>query len=362
MTRTASPTPAIMLVPFALPARNTTGEPPAPEQLRIVSFQLGRGAMLSSRLAATFSIALLAMVAGAACGQDYPNRPIRIVTSSPGSGSDGVARLIAQGITGPLGQPVIVENRPSALTGDFAMKALPDGYTLLVEGNSFWLAPLIQKTPYDVLRDFSPITVALLRPNVLVAHPSVPANSIKELIALAKAKPGQLNYGSSGTASSEQIAMEMLKFMAGGINIVHVPYKGVVPAVTAVIAGEVQLVIASPALVGPHLKGGKLKAYGVTTPTPFALLPNVPAIASVLPGYEQTTRTGLFASGKPPQAIIKRLHQEAVRVVNSADTREKFTNMGVEPVGNTPEEFVAVIKSDVAKIGKVIKDAGIKAE
>jgi len=319
--------------------------------------------MLIFRFAGIFSIGLMVMGADMANGQNYPNKPIRIVTASPGSGSDGVARLIAQGISGPLGQPVVVENRPSALTGDFAMKALPDGYTLLVEGNSFWLAPLIQKTPYEVLRDFTPITIVLLAPNVVVAHPSVAANSLSELIALAKAKPGQLNYASSGTGSSQQLAMEMLKFMSGGINIVHVPYKGIVPALTAVIAGEVQLVAATAALTGPHIKSGKLKAYGVTSAKPSPILPGLPTIASLgLPGYEQVTRTALFAVGKPPKAIVDRLHQETVRIVNTAETREKFANLGVEPVGNTSEEFIAIIKSDEVTMGKLIKAAGIKAD
>ena len=320
--------------------------------------------MLLSRFSGVCLIGLMLFTAAQlALAQDYPNKPIRIVTASPGSGSDGVSRLIAQGISGTLGQPVVVENRPSALTGDFAMKALPDGYTLLVEGNSFWLAPLIQKTPYDVLRDFTPITIVLLAPNVLVGHPSVAANSLSELIALAKAKPGQLNYGSSGTGSSQQLAIEMLKHMAGGINIVHVPYKGVVPALTALIAGEVQLVAATAALTSPHIKSGKLKAFGVTSAKPSPILPGLPTIASLgLPGYEQVTRTALFACGKPSAAIINRLHRETVRVVNLPETKERFANMGVEPVGNTPEEFVAIIKSDVVTMGKVIKDAGIRAD
>jgi tripartite-type tricarboxylate transporter receptor subunit TctC len=318
--------------------------------------------MLLKHIAGIISLCVLALGTSAACAQAYPTKPIRIVTASPGSGSDGVARLLAGGISGPLGQPVIVENRPSALTGDFAVKALPDGYTLLVEGNSFWLAPLIQKTPYDVMKDFSPITIALLTPNVLVGHPSIPANTLSELIALAKAKPGLLNYGSSGVGSSQQLAIEMLNFMAG-IKLVHVPYKGVVFALTAVLANEVQLVAATPALTGPHIKAGKLKAYGITTPVPSPLLPGVaPIAAQGYPGYEQVTRTALFAVGKPPQAIIDRLHMEAVRVIHLAETKERFTNMGVEPVGNTPAEFIAIIKNDVTKMGKVIKDAGIRAD
>ena len=310
--------------------------------------------------AGILSIGVMVIAPDVAGGQDYPSKPIRIVTATPGSGSDFVARLIAQGIAAPLGQPVIVENRPSNLTGDTARKALPDGYTLLVEGNSFWLGPLVQKMPYDVLRDFTPVTIVLLAPNVLVAHPSVAANSVTELIALAKAKPGQLNYGSSSTGSSQQLALELLKFMAG-VDIVEVSYKGVVATVMGVIAGEIQLVSAQASIVGPHIKSGKLKALGVTTPKPSPLFPDLPTIASAgLPGYELVTRTGLFAAGKPPRPIIQRLNQEIVRTLNTSETKEKFFNAGVEAVGNTPEDFVAIIKSDMVKMGKLIKDAKIR--
>ena len=318
--------------------------------------------MLLSRFAMTFLLCL-AVTTPPVSAQDYPNKPTRIITSSPGSGSDFVARLIAQGITGPLGQPVIVDNRSSNLTGDYAMNAPPDGYNLLVESNSFWLAPLLQTKPYEVLRDFTPVTTVLSRPNIVVVHPSVAANSVSDLIVLVKARPGQLNYSSSGNGSSEQLAMEMLKFMAGGINIVHVSYKGSAPAVTAVVAGEVQMVIASAALVLPQIKAGKLRALAVTSAKPSPILPNLPTVASFgLRDYDYMTITGLFASGKPPQAIIHRLNQEIVRVVNSAETRDRFAAMGVEPVGNTPEEFVAIIKADVARMGNVIKQAHITAD
>ena len=303
--------------------------------------------MSPTRFAQIISIVLMAMGASIAWAQDpstgsgqaFPNRPIRIITSLPGGGSDFTARLIAQGISGPLGQPVIVENRPSNLTGDFAMKALPDGYTLLVEGNSFWFTPLIQPQRYDVLRDFTPVTIALNSPNIIVVHPSVPANSIRELIALAKAKPGQLNYGSS-FGSTSHLAMEMLKSMAG-INIVHVPYKGSGPAVNAVIAGEVQFMSASAAAVAPFTKSGKLRALAVTSAKPSAMLPGLPTIASAVPGYELELTTGLFASGKPPKAVINRLNQEIVRALNTKEIKEKFFTTGGETVGNTPEEFAA---------------------
>ena len=308
------------------------------------------------------AVGLTALGAVVVHAQDFPNRPIRVITSLPGGGSDFASRLIAQGISGPLGQPVIVENRPSNLTAEVAMKAQPDGYTLLVEGNSFWFAPLLQKTPYEVLRDFSPVTIALSAPNILVLHPSVPANSVTELIALAKAKPGQLNYGSSGTGSSQHIAIEMLNFMAG-INIVHVPYKGNGPALTGTMAGEVQLMASSAAAAAHFLKSGKLKVLAVTTAKPSALFPNVPTIASAgLSGYEIGTRTGLFATGKPPLAIIKRLNHEIVRALHTPEIKEKFFKAGVETVGNTPEEFTAIIKSETARVGKIIKEAGIKAD
>ena len=310
----------------------------------------------------TFLGSAMIVAAGLAGAQDYPNRVIRIITATPGSGSDFTARLIAQGISGPLGQTVIVENRPSNLTGEIAVKALPDGYTLLVEGNSFWFAPLLQKTPYDVLRDFSPITIALFAPNIVVLHPSVPANSINELIALAKAKPGQLNYGSSGTGSSQHLAIEMLKSMAG-INIVHVPYKGNAPALAGTIANEVQLMSSSAAAAAPFLKSGKLKVLAVTSAKPSALFPGLPTVASAgLPGYDLASRTGLFATGKPPKAVINRLNLEIVRALRTPEIKEKFSSAGVETIGNTPEEFTAIIVSEIAIIGNVIKDAGIKAD
>jgi tripartite-type tricarboxylate transporter receptor subunit TctC len=324
--------------------------------------------MSPTRFAGTISISLVAVGAGSVSGQDtstgsgqaFPNRPIRIVTSLPGGGSDFTARLIAQGISGPLGQPVIVENRPSNLTGDFAMKALPDGYTLLVEGNSFWYTPLIQPQRYDVLRDFTPVTIALNSPNIIVVHPAVPATSIRELIALAKAKPGQLNYGSS-FGSTSHLGMAMLKSMAG-IDIMHVFYKGGGPAVNAVIAGEVQFMSASAAAVAAFTKSGKLRALAVTSAKPSAMLPGLPTVGSTVPGYELELTTGLFASGKPSKAVISRLNQEIVRALNTKDIKEKFWNAGGETVGSTPEEFTASIKSDIGRMGKVIKDAGIKAE
>ena len=318
--------------------------------------------MLLSRISSMVAVAMMALVPGLLCGQDFPNRPIRIITSLPGGGSDFAARLIAQGIAGPMGQPVIVENRASSVTGATAMNALPDGYTLLVEGDSFWIAPLLQKTPYVVLKDFSPVTTALTAPSILVVNPSVAVNSASDVIALAKSKPGQLNYASSGVGGSQHLAMEMLKSMAG-VNIVHVPYKGSGAALTGVVAGEVQFFISGAAAAAPFIKSGKVKALAVTTAQPSALFPGVPTIASAgLPGYELVSWTGLFASGIPPKATMNRLNQEIVRALHSKEIKERFFSAGVETVGNTPGEFAAIIKSDVAKIGKLLKDLGIKAD
>lgn len=317
--------------------------------------------LLSRSVVGMLSLGLTIVGSGMVYGQDFPNRPIRIITSLPGGGSDFASRLIAQASAPLLGQPVIVENRPSNLTGEVAMKAQPDGYTLLVDSNSFWFTPLMQKTPYDVLRDFSPVTIALNGPNIIAVHPSVAATSIRELIALAKAKPGQLNYAAS-IGSTPHIAMETLKSMAG-INIVHIPYKGSGLAVTGVVSGESQLLSSSAASVAPFIKSGKLRALAVTSAQPSALLPGLPTVASAgLPGYDLSSLNGVFASGKPPSAVINRLNRDIVRALNSPEVKEKFSNAGVEIVGSTPEEFAAKIKSEVVRIGKVVKDAGIKIE
>jgi len=294
-------------------------------------------------------------------GQVFPNRPIRIITSLPGGGSDATSRLIAQASAPLLGQPVIVENRPSNVTGEVAMKAQPDGYTLLVDSNSFWTTPLMQKTPYDVLRDFSPVTIAATGPNLIVVHPTVAATSIRELIALAKSKPGQLNYAAS-LGSTPHLAMEMFKSMAG-ISIVHVPYKGSGQAVLAVLAGECQVMSTSAASVTPHIKSGKLRALAVTSAQPSALFPALPTMASSgFPGYDLSTLNGVFASGAPPRTVINRLNRDIARALHSPELKEKFLNNGTETVGSTPEEFTAKIKSEVVRLGKVVKDANIKIE
>jgi tripartite-type tricarboxylate transporter receptor subunit TctC len=310
-------------------------------------------------VARMFPVGMLILCAGVASGQNYPNKLIRIVTSSPGSNNDWGARLIAQEITKTLGQSVIVENR-GGLGVEQVAKAPPDGYTLLFYGNTVWLLPFLRdNVPYDPVRDFSTITLAVTSPIVIVVHPSLPVKSLKELIALAKARPGELNYAAGTIGASPHLATELFKAMAG-INLVRVPYKGTGPSVIALVGGEVHLMFSGLGSVAPHLKSGRLRALAVATSRPSALVPGLPTVAAAgVPGYEAASIIGMFAPAKTPAAIIHLLNQEIVRALNRADVKELFLNSGAEVVGSSPEEFAATIKSDMARLGKVIKDAGI---
>ena len=308
------------------------------------------------------SIGMVVAGVGAVSGQDYPNKPIRLVTTAAGSGSDVTSRVLAQGVSGPLGQPVIVDNRGTGvIPAGFASKAPPDGYTLLVNGNSLWTFPLLQKTLYDVVRDFSPITLIEMSVNVVVVNPSVPAKSVKGLIALAKARPGELNYGSTVAGSSSHLAAELFKYMAG-VNIVHVPYKGMGPALTDLIGGRVQLVVGSATVMAPHLKSGSLTGLAVTSAAPSALFPELPTVAATVPGYESVGMTGVFAPAKTPEAVIKRLNQEMVRFLKTAEAKEKFFGLGAEAVGNLPPELAAAVKAETGRLDKLIKEIGIRAD
>jgi len=295
-------------------------------------------------------------------GQEYPSKSIRIVTAAAGGGSDFTSRVVAQGISGPLGQPVIVDNRTAILAAEAVLKAPPDGYTLLVTGTSFWVGPLLQKAPYDAVRDFAAVVQIAREINLVAVHPSVPAKSVKELIALAKARPGELNYALTVVGSSNHLSAELFKSMAG-VNIVGIAYKGSAAGITALISGEVQLSINDAGLVSPHVKSGRLRALAVTSAEPSALVPTLPTVAaSGLPGYEAVSMTGLWAPAKTPGTILNRLNQEIVRFLRTAEAKEKFLNNGAETVGSSPEQFASTIISDIAKWGKVIKDAGIKVQ
>ncbi|MBI4190419.1 MAG: tripartite tricarboxylate transporter substrate binding protein [Betaproteobacteria bacterium] len=308
-----------------------------------------------------FSVGLMVVGAGVAYGQDYPNKPIRILASGPSGSNDFSARIIAQGISDPLGQQAVVENRLSAVIGEIAAKAPPDGYTLLVAADSLFVLPLIRKMSYDAARDFSPVSLIARAPLIFVVHPSLPVKSVKELIALAKARPGELNYGSTSPGSPNQLAAELFKSMAG-VNIVQISYKGSGVAAIGLISGEVQVTFDTGASLTPHIKSGKLRALGITTAKPSALFPDLPTVAETLPGYDAGLLAAMFVPAKTPTTIITRLNQEIVRLLSQAEVRKKFVDGGLETVGSSPEELATTVKSDMVKWSKVIKDAGIRVD
>lgn len=293
--------------------------------------------------------------------QNYPNKPVRIVTSEVGGGTDLGARLVARGLSGTLGQPVIVENRggaSGALAADIVVKASPDGYTVLYYTNALWLTPFMRdNVSYDPIRSFAPVILVAKSPQVLVLNPSVPASSVKELIALAKAKPGQLNYGGGAVG---MLAAELFKSMAG-VNIVRISYKGAGPALTAAISGEVQVLMAAAGSIGPQIRAGRVKALAVTSATRALAFPELPTIAeAALPGYEAVAAFGMLAPAKTPAAIINRLNRETAQVLATPEVKDTLLKVGIEVAGGSPEQFLAAIKAEMASMGKVIKEAGIR--
>jgi tripartite-type tricarboxylate transporter receptor subunit TctC len=299
-----------------------------------------------------------------ASGQAYPNKVVRIVAGESGGGADFAARLIAHGLTAGFGQQVIVENRGGAsgvIAAELVARAPPDGHTLLLFSSSFWTLPLMQSVSYDPVRDFVPITLALNSPNILVVHPSLPVKSVRDLIALARARPGELNYGMGSAGSAGHIGAELFKNMAG-IDIVRVPYKGSGSTMNALMVGEVHLFFAGAGSAAPHLRSGRLKGLAITSAQPSVLLPGLPTIAaSGLEGYECAVQTGIFAPARTADAIVTRLNQEIIRVLTSVDVKRQFAITGVETVGSSTAEFGDKIRSDVAKLTKLIRDTGIRS-
>lgn len=319
-------------------------------------------AALASKLAVAF---LLASSAGAATGQQaFPAKPVRIVTSQAGGGSDFTVRLMAQGLTENWGHPVVVDNRGGGIiAGEIVSRAPADGYTLIYYGSTLWLLPLIRKdVPYDTAKDFAPVIEAVSTPAILVAHPGVPVRSVQDLIALAKAKPGALNYGSAAVGTATHMSMELFKHLAG-VDILRVPYKGTGGALNDLLGGRVQLMFAVAAAVATHVRTGKLRALGITSSRPSPVFPDLPTIASAgVPGYEALQFSGVFAPAKTPRAIVERLNADMRRVLNSPPVKQRITSSGAEVVAGTPAEFAKRIKTDVAVLGKVIRAAGIREE
>jgi tripartite-type tricarboxylate transporter receptor subunit TctC len=317
-------------------------------------------ALCSSFFIALITTATIFLSAGTALSQDYPTRPVRIVTSDIGGAGDFVTRTIGPGLHAALGQPIVVENRP-ANAAEVVAKAAPDGHTLLLYGPTVWITPLVRKSSWDPLRDLAPITLTVRAPNLLVVTPTLPVKTVKDLIALAKARPGDLNFASSETGSSTHLAAELFKYMTG-VNIVRVNYKGPALAINDIIGGRVELMFLAANSVRGHIKSGKLRALAVTTEKPTPLFPGMPTVSAAVPGYESAAQFGFFAPAKTPAPLVSRLNQEVVRFLNTPETKERFFNAGMDIIANSPDQFSAMLKSETVKWTKVISVAGIREE
>lgn len=316
-------------------------------------------------IAAVIGIGLLADGAGAAA-QSYPTKPIRfLVGFPPGGTNDIVARIVAPKLSEYLGQQVVVENRGeanTAIASELMARAAPDGYTIMLNGPGHATNPSLIKLNFDSIKDFAFITLLAESQNLLVVHPSLPVKNVKELIALSRKRPGDINYGSSGSGTTVHLSAELFQYMTG-VKWVHVPYRGGGPGVVAMIAGEVSLYFGNVPTVIRHARAGKLRALAVTGAKRLAADPDIPTIAeSGVPGYEVTNFFGMSAPAKTPKPILDRLHTETVRALKSPDVREKLQGLGADPVGNTQEQYATFIQNEIAKWAKVIKAAGIKAD
>lgn len=320
-------------------------------------------------LAASFlSTAAFAQAASTSSGQAYPVKPIRfIVPFAAGGGNDNVARLVGKRLADSLGQPVVIDNRPGAggvLGAELAAKAAPDGYTLFLGGvGSHAINPnLHERLPYDPVKDFAPIALLASAPLILVVHPSVSADSIREFIALARSKPGQFNYASNGNGSSSHLAAVMFDAMAG-VSMVHVPYKGLSPALTDLLSGRVQLMFSSVVAILPHIKAGKLRGLAGTASKRLSSMPELPTLAeSGLTGYEASSWYGVLAPAGTPGEIVAKLNAGMVKALEQPEVRNSLLAEGAEPVGGTPEQFAAHIRSEMERLGKLIREAKIRIE
>jgi tripartite-type tricarboxylate transporter receptor subunit TctC len=310
------------------------------------------------------AIALLPVLAHAA-GDTYPTRPLRIVTAEAGGGADYVARVVAAELTSLLGQQVIIDNRrggSGVIAIETAARAQPDGYTMLVYNNGMWILPLLRKVSYDPVKDFAPVAAVVKTTNVLVVHPSLEARSTGDLIALAKRKPGELNFASAGSGSTTHLAGELFNAMAG-VKMTHVPYKGSASALNDLLGGRVPVMFPNAASVMTHVKAGRLRALAVTSRTRSALLPDLPPVAaSGLPGYESVVTFALFVPAKTPQAVISRLHAAVATLLAKDEVRGRFANVAAEPSGDGPRALAQTITDETQKLGRVIRDAGIRED
>jgi tripartite-type tricarboxylate transporter receptor subunit TctC len=330
-------------------------------------FATGDNTMQRRTLTTGLALSLLAPLLAQAQGA-YPNKPVRlIVPAAPGGGADFLARIVGTRLQEQTGQSFVIDNRAGAsgtIAADLTAKSAPDGYTMLLgQSTSIAIAPhLYPKLPYDTLRDLKPVTLVAEVPNMLVVHPSVQANSVREFIALAKAKPGSLNYGSAGNGAPSHLAGAMFNG-AAGVDLVHVPYKGAGPALNDLVSGQIQVMFAPMVAAMPQVKSGKLRALAVTSAKRSPAVPDVPTLAeSGLPGFAIVSWFGFFVPAATPQAVVDKLHQETVKALKHPDTVERFAKEGAEPEGNTPAEFAAYVQQESARYAKVVKDNNIKAD
>ncbi len=304
------------------------------------------------------------MTVSAQAAEQYPQRPVRlIIPYPPGGAGDIVGRMLGNGLSAGFGQQVVSDNRGGGgqlIATQIAANAPADGHTLFLASATHSINPALRsKLPYDTLKDFAPITLVAQSPLVFVAHASLKAGSIKELIAVAKAQPGKINYASSGPGTGGHMSVELLKSLTG-INLVHIPYKGAGPALTDVVAGQVQMICTSPLPAMPHVKAGRLRALGMTSLERSPAYPDVPAVAETVPGYQSTLWYALLAPAGTPQAIIRKVHGDAVKVLGDAQVRDQLLKLGATPVGNAPPQLQQFIGEEIARWKKLVKQAGIK--
>ncbi len=316
-----------------------------------------------------FAISILATPIGAFGQSNYPEKPVRIVAGFvPGAGADVLARVVGQKLTEFWGQPVIVENLPGAvgnLGAARVAKAASDGYTLLVSGDAAMTTNVTlfgKQLPYDPLRDFAPVTLVALSTNIFAVHPSVPARNVKEIVALAKAHPGKLSYASSGNGSSQHLAGELLKKVAA-IDMVHVPYKGPTLSVQDVMSGRVEMTFGNVVNVLPQVRSNRLRAIAVSSLKRWPHIPDVPTVAeSGYPGFEAVAWFGFLVPANTPSGIVQKLYQDTLKAIGTSDVRTRLTDLGLEVVGRSPQEFAAQIKDEIVKKGQLVRDAGMKPD
>jgi tripartite-type tricarboxylate transporter receptor subunit TctC len=322
---------------------------------------------LSNLTKVLLALAMAAAAADGAVAQTYPTAPIRMVVGFPPGGvADILARIVGPKLADSLGQPVVVENRPGAssnIAAEVVARATPDGHTLFVFSTANAVnVSLYSKLSYDPVNDFAPVSLLASMANILVVHPSVPAQSVSELIALAKSKPGQLNFASAGNGSTQHISAQLFRMMAE-VDMVHVPYKGSVPAMTALLGGEVPLMFNVMSTALPHVKAGKVKALAITSPRRSSLVPDLPTVAEAgLPGFEYVAHFGLQAPARTPSEVIAKLNAETVRILQTAEVRERLAVNGAEPMHSTPEQFGAFIRQEVEKHRPLVKASGARVD